>query len=105
MEQAQYNIRARIGKLSGAVGIICNCLLAAGKLIVGHMTSSMSITADGLNNLSDGASSIVTLLGFKLAEKPADRKHPYGHARIEYIAGLTVAGGGVFLFFFLGEWV
>ena len=91
MEQAQYNIRARIGKLSGAVGIICNCLLAAGKLIVGHMTSSMSITADGLNNLSDGASSIVTLLGFKLAEKPADRKHPYGHARIEYIAGLTVA--------------
>ena len=51
MEQAQYNIRARIGKLSGAVGIICNCLLAAGKLIVGHMTSSMSITADGLNNL------------------------------------------------------
>lgn len=91
MEQAQYNIRARIGKLSGTVGIICNCLLAAGKLIVGHMTSSMSITADGLNNLSDGASSIVTLLGFKLAEKPADRKHPYGHARIEYIAGLTVA--------------
>ena len=62
MEQSQYNIRARIGKLSGAVGIICNCLLAAGKLIVGHMTSSMSITADGLNNLSDGASSIVTLL-------------------------------------------
>ena len=103
MEQAQYNIRARIGKLAGAVGIICNCLLAAGKLIVGHMTSSMSITADGLNNLSDGASSIVTLLGFKLAEKPADRKHPYGHARIEYIAGLTVAVMILFIGLELGK--
>lgn len=103
MEQEQYNIRARIGKLSGAVGIICNCLLAAGKLIVGHMTSSMSITADGLNNLSDGASSIVTLLGFKLAEKPADRKHPYGHARIEYIAGLTVAVMILFIGLELGK--
>ena len=103
MGQAQYNIRARIGKLSGAVGIICNCLLAAGKLIVGHMTSSMSITADGLNNLSDGASSIVTLLGFKLAEKPADRKHPYGHARIEYIAGLTVAVMILFIGLELGK--
>ena len=103
MEQAQYNIRVRIGKLSGAVGIICNCLLAAGKLIVGHMTSSMSITADGLNNLSDGASSIVTLLGFKLAEKPADRKHPYGHARIEYIAGLTVAVMILFIGLELGK--
>lgn len=103
MEQAQYTIRARIGKLSGAVGIICNCLLAAGKLIVGHMTSSMSITADGLNNLSDGASSIVTLLGFKLAEKPADRKHPYGHARIEYIAGLTVAVMILFIGLELGK--
>ena len=103
MEQAQYNIRARIGKLSGDVGIICNCLLAAGKLIVGHMTSSMSITADGLNNLSDGASSVVTLLGFKLAEKPADRKHPYGHARIEYIAGLTVAVMILFIGLELGK--
>ena len=103
MEQTQYNIRARIGKLSGAVGIICNCLLAAGKLIVGHMTSSMSITADGLNNLSDGASSLVTLLGFKLAEKPADRKHPYGHARIEYIAGLTVAVMILFIGLELGK--
>ena len=103
MEQAKYNIRARIGKLSGAVGIICNCLLAAGKLIVGHMTSSMSITADGLNNLSDGASSVVTLLGFKLAEKPADRKHPYGHARIEYIAGLTVAVMILFIGLELGK--
>ena len=103
MEQTQYNIRARIGKLSGAVGIICNCLLAAGKLIVGHMTSSMSITADGLNNLSDGASSIVTLLGFKLAEKPADRKHPYGHARIEYITGLTVAVMILFIGLELGK--
>ena len=106
MEQEQYHntrIRARIGKLSGAVGIICNCLLAAGKLIAGRMTSSMSITADGLNNLSDGASSVVTLLGFKLAEKPADRKHPYGHARIEYIAGLTVAVMILFIGLELGK--
>ena len=63
----------------------------------------MSITADGLNNLSDGASSIVTLLGFKLAEKPADRKHPYGHARIEYIAGLTVAVMILFIGLELGK--
>ena len=107
MEQAQYQnnakLRTRIGKLSGAVGIVCNCLLAAGKLIAGRMTSSMSITADGLNNLSDGASSIVTLLGFKLAEKPADRKHPYGHARIEYIAGLTVAVMILFIGLELGK--
>ena len=103
MEQAQYNIRARIGKLSGAVGIICNCLLAAGKLIVGHMTSSMSITADGLNNLSDGASSVVTLIGFKLASRPADEEHPYGHARIEYIAGLTVAVMILFIGLELGK--
>ena len=103
MEQAQYNIRARIGKLSGAVGIICNCLLAAGKLIVGHMTSSMSITADGVNNLSDASGSIVTLVGFKLASRPADNEHPYGHARIEYIAGLTVAVMILFIGLELGK--
>ena len=83
--------RNAIGKLAGWVGILCNFLLAAGKMMVGHSTASMSILADGLNNLSDAASSIVTLLGFKLAEKPADKEHPYGHARFEYLAGLTVA--------------
>lgn len=83
--------RAKIGKVSGIVGIVCNLILSAGKIVVGKMAMSTSIVADGLNNLSDAASSIVTLLGFKFAEKPADRKHPYGHARYEYLAGLTVA--------------
>ena len=83
--------RAAIGKLSGAVGIVCNLLLAAGKMTAGVLSGSVSITADALNNLSDAASSIVTLLGFKLAEKPADTHHPYGHARFEYLSGLAVA--------------
>ena len=82
--------RAFIGKLSGAVGIICNAVLAVGKLIAGSISASVSVTADGLNNLSDAASSVVTLVGFKLAERPADKEHPYGHARFEYLAGLAV---------------
>ena len=83
--------RTRIGKLSGAVGIICNALLSAVKIAAGYLSGSMSIMADGLNNLSDAASSIVMLLGFRFAEKPADKEHPYGHARYEYLAGLTVS--------------
>lgn len=83
--------RARVGKFSGIVGIICNLILAGSKLIVGIIAASVSITADALNNLSDAASSIVTLLGFKMAEKPADNEHPYGHARFEYLSGLAVA--------------
>ena len=83
--------RARIGKLSGGVGIICNVLLSVSKMAVAAFAGSMSIFADGLNNLSDAASSIVTLVAFKLAEKPADKEHPYGHARFEYLASLTVS--------------
>ena len=83
--------RARIGKLSGAVGIVCNLLLFLGKLAVGMLAGSVSITADAMNNLSDASSSIVTLLGFRLAEKPADADHPYGHARFEYLSGLAVS--------------
>ncbi len=83
--------RARIGKLSGLLGIICNFILACSKLIVGQMAGSMAIFADGVNNLSDAGSSFVTLLGFRMAERPADREHPYGHARYEYLASLTVA--------------
>lgn len=79
------------GKKAGAVGIVTNILLALGKLMVGIVSSSVSITADALNNLMDAASSIVTLVGFKLAEKPADEEHPFGHARSEYLAGLVVA--------------
>jgi len=84
-------VRAAIGKLSGAVGIVCNVLLFLGKLAVGTLSGSMSITADALNNLSDASSAIVTLLGFKLAQMPADEDHPYGHARFEYLSGLAVA--------------
>ena len=83
--------RARVGKRSGTLGLICNILLFAGKLFVGTVSGSVSITADAMNNLSDASSAIVTLLGFKLAEKPADADHPYGHARFEYLSGLAVA--------------
>jgi cation diffusion facilitator family transporter len=85
------HVRAAIGKLSGAVGIGANILLFLGKIAVGTMTGSMSVTADALNNLSDASSAIVTLLGFKLAQMPADEDHPYGHARFEYLSGLAVA--------------
>ena len=83
--------RAAIGRFSGAVGIACNMLLAALKLAVGVLSDSVSVTADALNNLSDAVSSVVTLIGFKLAERPADSEHPYGHARYEYLSGLAVA--------------
>ena len=84
-------VRTAVGKLSGFVGILCNVLLFAGKLTVGVLSGSVSITADAMNNLSDAASSIVTLIGFRLAERPADEDHPYGHARYEYLSGLAVA--------------
>ena len=84
-------VRSAVWRLSGIVGIVCNLLLFAGKLTVGTLAGSVSITADALNNLSDASSSIVTLLGFKLAERPADADHPYGHARFEYLSGLAVS--------------
>ena len=88
-EQKKY--RNNAGKRAGTIGIVTNLLLALGKLLVGILAASVSITADALNNLMDAASSIVTLIGFKLAEKPADEEHPFGHARSEYLAGLVVA--------------
>lgn len=84
-------VRTRCGKLAGAVGIFCNLLLFAGKLLVGLLSNSLSIMADAVNNLSDASSSVVTLIGFRMSEKPADRDHPFGHARIEYISGMAVA--------------
>lgn len=90
-EASHPSVRAKVGKLSGAVGIGCNLLLAVGKLIVGAAAGAVSVTADAMNNLSDATSSVVTLLGFRLAEKPADEEHPYGHARFEYLSGLAVA--------------
>ena len=83
--------RAKVGALAGAVGICCNLLLFLGKVIAGTMAGSVAIAADGFNNLSDAAASIVTLLGFRFSRKPADAHHPYGHARAEYLSGLCVA--------------
>ena len=83
--------RNQLGKRAGMIGIVVNILLAASKMTIGVLSASVAITADALNNLMDAASSIVTLVGFKLAEKPADEEHPFGHARSEYLAGLVVA--------------
>ena len=96
-------IRSAIGSLSGIVGIGCNLLLFLLKLLVGTLAASVSITADAMNNLSDATSSIVTLIGFKLAEKPADEDHPYGHARYEYLSGLAVAAMIIVIGFELGK--
>lgn len=84
-------VHSAIGTLAGTTGILCNCLLFLGKLLTGLLVGSVSIVADALNNLSDAASSVVTLLGFRLARRPADAHHPYGHARYEYLSGLAVA--------------
>ena len=84
-------VREAYGKLSGAAGIVTNLLLFIIKIIVGTLFNSISITADAVNNLSDSGSSIVTLIGFKISGKPADAKHPYGHARMEYVSGLIVS--------------
>ena len=84
-------VRSAIGTLSGYVGIGCNLLLFALKLLAGTLAGSVSVTADALNNLSDASGSIVTLLGFKMAGKPADEHHPFGHARAEYLSALGVS--------------
>lgn len=83
--------RAAYGKLAGRVGILCNVLLCGGKFAVGMLSGSLSITADAVNNLSDASSGIISLIGFKLSEKSADKEHPYGHGRYEYLAGFIVA--------------
>ncbi|MBR5329826.1 MAG: cation transporter, partial [Firmicutes bacterium] len=84
-------VRSAVGKLAGMVGIVCNLLLFLGKVLVGIISGSVAIIADGVNNLSDASSSVVTLLGFRMAQKPADAEHPFGHARYEYLSGLVVA--------------
>jgi len=91
-------VREHYGKFAGIVGIASNILLFLIKITVGTLFHSISITADAVNNLSDSASSLVTLIGFKLSGKPADAEHPYGHARMEYLSGLAVS----FLVLFLG---
>ena len=84
-------VRTSYGVLSGVVGIICNIILFIGKGIIGLLMHSVSILADAFNNLSDAGSSIISLVGVKMASKPADEEHPFGHGRIEYISALIVA--------------
>jgi cation diffusion facilitator family transporter len=79
------------GKLASVIGIIVNILLAVGKIVVGTVFGLISVVADGLNNLTDCGSSTLSLISFKLSAKPADKEHPFGHERIEYICSLTVA--------------
>lgn len=83
--------RAKYGQLSGMVGIACNIVLAGSKLLIGILSGMVSIIADAVNNFSDAASSIISLVAFKISTRPADDEHPFGHARIEYISGLAVA--------------
>ncbi len=84
-------VRLRYGVLCGAVGICFNILLFTGKIIAGTLTSSIGITADAFNNLSDAGSASISLIGFRLSEQKADKEHPFGHGRFEYIAGLIVS--------------
>ena len=84
-------VRVKIGKISGFLGIFANFVLFLAKIAIGTLSGSVAITADAMNNLSDSVSSVVTYFGFRLAEKPADSDHPYGHARFEYLSGLAVA--------------
>lgn len=84
-------VRTRCGNLAGTVGIVCNVLLCAGKFLAGFLSGSLAISADAVNNLSDASSSVIALLGFRIAAKPADDEHPYGHGRTEYLAGLAVS--------------
>lgn len=89
--QDDPKVRTAYGQFAGIAGIICNIMLCAAKGFIGFLAGSVSIIADALNNLSDAASNVISLLGFKLASKPADPEHPYGHGRYEYLSGLAVA--------------
>ncbi|MBR3785929.1 MAG: cation transporter [Firmicutes bacterium] len=84
-------VRESYGKLAGVVGIISNLILCAAKILIGIVSGSIAIIGDGINNLADASSSVITLVGFKLASMPEDKEHPYGHARYEYITGMIVS--------------
>ena len=90
-EVEKVSVRTAYGVLASIVGIFCNVFLFAVKFVVGFILNSVSVTADAFNNLSDAGSSIISFVGVKMAEKPADRDHPFGHGRIEYIAALVVS--------------
>lgn len=85
------NVRIKYGTLSGIVGILLNIILSVFKMIFGALTKSISIVADGANNIFDAVSSIINLIGFKISGKPADDEHPFGHGRVEYVSALTLA--------------
>lgn len=93
------NTRSAYGKLCGGFGIFLNICLFAGKLIAGLLSNSIAIIADAVNNLSDAASSAITLIGFKISEQKPDKDHPYGHGRVEYISGLLISIAIVFMGF------
>ena len=84
-------VRARYGAVAGAVGIVTNVLLAAAKILIGALFGAIAIVADGINNLTDSLSSVITLVGFRLSAAQADEEHPYGHGRMEYIAAMLIA--------------
>ncbi len=84
-------IRQKYGYLGSIVGIVCNVILSAIKVVIGLATGSIAVTADAVNNLSDAASSVIALIGFKITGMPADKEHPFGHARIEYISAMVVS--------------
>ena len=84
-------VRENYGKLTGITGIVLNLILCAAKIITGAVTGAISVLSDGVNNLSDAASSVITLAGFKISAKKPDKEHPFGHGRMEYFAGLLVS--------------
>ncbi len=87
---ADQPVRKRLGTIGSAVGVGVNALLALGKLLIGSLTGSVAVTADAINNLSDAAGSVVSLVSMRLAQKPVDREHPFGHGRMEYLGALAV---------------
>ena len=96
-------VRQKCGTRAGIVGIILNAFLCLGKLAAGLLTGSVAIVADAINNLSDAASSVITLVGFRLAAQAADEEHPFGHGRMEYLAGLVVSMAIILMGFELGK--
>ena len=96
-------VRNQYGVLTGIMGIVLNLLLFAGKFLAGILTASIAVTADAFNNLSDAGTSIITMVGFKIAGMPADDEHPFGHGRVEYVAGLLVSIVIIIMGFELGK--
>lgn len=89
--ETQSKMRSRKGIFASVIGLICNFVLAAAKITAGLLTGLVSVVADGVNNLSDGGSCFISLISFRIAEKPADKEHPYGHQRAEYVAAMCIS--------------